>query len=367
MKISLVLTCAGKGTRAGFTKNKILMDVDGKPCFLRALETFIKSKKIDEYVITANEVDVNEIKALVPYFVKVVTGGDTRSASVKNALDLVSGDIVLIHDGARPYLTEKMITDCIKTVLSFGSAIPCLPSVNTIANVDGDEIKNYVGKDGLYNVQTPQGFIAEDIKKAYELSGGKSNNDDGGIYLEHIKNPRIYIGDPQNVKLTFKEDFEKPDVRFGTGFDCHKLVENRDLILGGVKIPHDKGLLGHSDADVLTHAIMDAILSGAGFRDIGYYFPDTDIKYKGANSIELLKEVLALVKKDGFIVKSVSAVIMAEKPKLLKNIPTIKENLAKVLGLPVDKIGLGATTLEGLGFVGREEGICTHANAVLER
>lgn len=367
MKISLVLTCAGKGTRAGFSKNKILLPVGDKPCFMKALEVFINSGRITEFIVTANEVDFKEIKFLVPSFVKVVTGGDTRSASVKNALDHITGDIVLIHDGARPFVTEKLINDCITTVLAFGSAIPCVPSVNTIANVDGDEIKDYIGKAGLYNIQTPQGFIAEDIKKAYELSNGESNNDDGGIYKQYIKDPHIYIGDPQNLKLTFREDFNKTEVRFGTGFDCHKLVENRDLILGGVKIPHDKGLLGHSDADVLTHAVMDAILSGAGLRDIGYYFPDTDMKYKDANSIELLKEVLSIVKKDGFIVKSVSAVIMAEKPKLLKHIPSIKENLALVLGVPTDKIGLGATTLEGLGFVGREEGICTHASVVLER
>ena len=286
MKISLILTCAGKGTRTGFSKNKILLPVGDKPCFLKALDVFIASGKIDEYVITANEVDFDEIKSLTPSFIKIVTGGETRSASVHNALKKVTGDIVLIHDGARPYLTEKMINDCIKTTLSFGSAIPCLPSVNTIANVDGDEITSYVGKEGLYNVQTPQGFIAEEIKNAYEQSNGISNNDDGGIYLQYIKNPHIYIGDPQNVKLTFKEDFDKKEVRFGTGFDCHKLVEDRKLILGGITIPHDKGLLGHSDADVLTHAIMDAILSGAGLRDIGYYFPDTDIKYKGAFSID---------------------------------------------------------------------------------
>lgn len=367
MKTSLILTCAGKGLRAGFEKNKLLMPVDGELCFLKALGVFIRSGKIDEYIITANKDDFDTIKSLSPDFVKIVVGGDTRSKSIENALEQVTGDIVLIHDGARPFLTENLVADCVKTVINFGSAIPAVPSVDTIANVDNDEILNYVGKSGLYLVQTPQGFITKDIKRAYACAQGDSSNDDGSLYLNYIANPHIFVGEKENIKLTFKDDFDKKEVRFGTGFDCHKLVADRRLILGGIEISHDKGLLGHSDADVLTHAIMDAILSGAGLRDIGYYFPDTDIKYKGADSIELLKEVLSLIKKDGFSVKSISATIMAEKPKLLKHIPTIKENLGRVFDLPLDKIGLGATTLEGLGFVGREEGICTHANVVLER
>ncbi|MBE7062100.1 MAG: 2-C-methyl-D-erythritol 2,4-cyclodiphosphate synthase [Clostridiales bacterium] len=154
------------------------------------------------------------------------------------------------------------------------------------------------------------------------------------------------------------------DVRFGVGFDCHRLVEDRKLILGGVTIPHDKGLLGHSDADVLTHAIMDAILSSLAMRDIGYHFPDKDPQYKGANSVELLIKVLSLIKEKGYRVKNISATIMAEKPKLLSHIPQITKNLADVLKVDESSVGIGATTLEGLGFVGREEGICVHATAV---
>ena len=155
-------------------------------------------------------------------------------------------------------------------------------------------------------------------------------------------------------------------LRVGNGYDVHRLVEDRELILGGVKIPHTLGLLGHSDADVLTHAIMDALLSSVAERDIGYHFPDTDEKYKGANSIELLKKVIEIVDGKGYVVDSVSACIMAQKPKLLPHIPTITKNLSGVLGISPDKIGITATTLEGLGFVGREEGICVHANATVK-
>ena len=154
-------------------------------------------------------------------------------------------------------------------------------------------------------------------------------------------------------------------MRFGTGLDCHRLVKDRKLILGGVEIPHDKGLLGHSDADALTHAVMDAILSACALRDIGFWFPDSDEKYKDADSMKLLSEVLGMIKEKRFKVESVSAVIMAEKPKLMKYIPLVTENLANAIHLSTDKVGISATTLEGLGFVGREEGICVHANAVV--
>ena len=154
-------------------------------------------------------------------------------------------------------------------------------------------------------------------------------------------------------------------MRVGMGYDVHKLVEGRRLILGGVEIPYEKGLLGHSDADVLVHAIMDALLGAAALGDIGKHFPDTDPAYEGADSMMLLKEVLSIIKKDGYRPKSVSAVIMAQKPKLLDYIPKITANLAEALGIPAENVGITATTLEGLGFVGREEGICVHANAVI--
>ena len=154
-------------------------------------------------------------------------------------------------------------------------------------------------------------------------------------------------------------------MRIGHGYDVHRLVEDRKLILGGITIPHEKGLLGHSDADVLTHAIMDAILSALAMRDIGYHFSDKDPQYKDVSSMLLLERVLEMIKDKAYKVDSISATIMAEKPKLLNHIPTITQNVAKALLLPQEKVGIGATTLEGLGFVGREEGICVHATAVL--
>lgn len=372
MKVSFILTCAGKGVRAGFNKNKLLVEKDGKTCLERALIAVYSSKLVDEIIVTSSKEDFDTVRNIcAPYNATTVVGGDTRTKSVKNGLDKCTGNVVLIHDGARPFLSKDLIKRCIDGAIEFGGVIPVMPSRNTVVKVASYKAEKYLGKDEIFSVQTPQAFKTELIKKAFEMGGDKSFNDDGEIYKTFIGDLHVIDGESSNVKLTYPEDFnfsiEKPMYRFGVGFDCHKLVENRKLILGGVEIAHDKGLLGHSDADVLTHAIMDAMLSACAMRDIGYHFPDNDEKYKGANSIELLKQVIKIVADTGYAVESLSASIMAEKPKLLKLIPTITQNLANVLDVAPDKIGITATTLEGLGFVGREEGICVHATATVKR
>lgn len=369
MKVSLILACAGTGVRAGFNKNKLLVEKGGKTVLEQTLCAFYDSGLIDQIVIATSKTDFEFVQNLVLDKATVVLGGKTRTDSVKNALEKVDGDIVLIHDGARPFVSTSLIKNCIETAKEFGSAIPVVSTRDTIVKVNDNLVDAYLGKDELKAVQTPQGFLAREIKKAYQFAGDKTFNDDGQVYLNCFGKLNTYAGEEQNVKLTFKEDFNyiKPQYRFGTGFDSHKLVENRKLILGGVVVPHDKGLLGHSDADVLTHAIMDAILSSLSLRDIGYHFSDKDLKWKDANSIELLKIVLGMVKEQGYKVQSISATIMAEKPKLLGFIPEITNSLANALNLSPEFVGIGATTLEGLGFVGREEGICTHATATLVR
>ena len=367
MKTSLILACAGKGVRAGFDKNKLLVEFDGKPCFEHTFEVFFNSNLFEQIILTASKQDFDYIKGVVGNKAQVVEGGATRTQSIKNALQLVEGDIVLIHDGARPFISLEMIENCIETTKKFGSAIPVIPSRNTMVKTVGEKVENYLGKDGLCAVQTPQGFNTNQIKHAYACAGTRAFNDDGEVYKEYIGELHTYQGEEKNLKLTFKEDFNacKQEFRVGVGFDCHKLVENRALILGGIKIEHSKGLLGHSDADVLTHAIMDALLSSLSLRDIGYHFSDKDPKYKDADSMALLEKVLAMIDQNGYKPHNISATIMAEKPKLLKIIPLITENLASALSLPVEKVGIGATTLEGLGFVGREEGICVHATATV--
>ena len=367
----LILTCAGKGCRAGFDKNKLLVPFGGKNCLTRSLEAFYKSGLIDEYIVTASKEDYEEVRSTLPQEVAVVYGGATRTESVKNALSTVKSDIVLIHDGARPFVSARIIKDCIDAAAKYGSGITAIPSRDTVLSAKDGIIQDYLGKDGLYSVQTPQAFLTDKIKAAYNLAEGKTFNDDGEVFMAAFGNTHLVQGDADNIKLTYPEDFKiftKTDAAaVGTGFDCHRLVEGRKLILGGVEIAHDKGLLGHSDADVLTHAVMDAILAALSLRDIGYHFPDTDDRYKGADSMKLLSAVLEMIKEKGYAVSGVSAVIMAQKPKLLGHIPAITQSLASALSLPAEKVGIGATTLEGLGFVGREEGICVHATATLKK
>ena len=369
-KVSVIIAAAGKGLRAGFEKNKLLVDFNGENTLFRTFGALVKSGLIDEYIVTASSEDEAEIRATFPSEVKIVAGGATRTESVKNALGAVTGDIVLIHDGARPFVTKEIIADCIEGAKQNGGAITALPSRDTVLKNENGKTE-YLGKSGLYSVQTPQGFKTELIRRAYELAGDEAFNDDGEVFKRFIGEPALVTGGANNIKLTYKEDFgvfgALGKFRTGTGFDCHKLVPGRKLILGGVRIPHDKGLSGHSDADALCHAITDAILSAAALRDIGYYFPDTDPTYEGADSVELMKKAAALVNDKGYKVFAVSACIMADKPKLLKFIPDMIEKISAALGIPAENAGIGATTLEGLGFVGREEGICTRAAATIRR
>ncbi len=366
MKVSLILTCAGVGARAGFGKNKLLVEIEGKTVLEKTLWTFIDSQLIDEFIVTANEEDFELIKSLLPEYCKLVLGGQTRTQSVKNALSAVSGQIVLIHDGARPFVNKEMIADCINIAKRHGGAVPVIPCRDTILRANGETVADYLGKDHLYAVQTPQGFNTKLLIDAYARASDQTFNDDGQVYKQFIGELATFHGDDKNVKLTYHQDFDYFNpIRVGTGFDCHRLVEGRKLILGGITIPHDKGLLGHSDADVLIHAIMDAILSAASLRDIGYWFSDKDPAYKDADSMVLFKKVIEMIAKKGYAINNISAVIMAEKPKLLNHIPQITQNIANVANLPVDAVGITATTLEGLGFVGREEGICTHASVTL--
>ena len=368
-KVSVIIAAAGKGLRAGFEKNKLLVDFNGENTLSRTFGALVKSGLIDEYIVTASSEDEAEIRATFPSEVKIVAGGATRTESVKNALGAVTGDIVLIHDGARPFVTKKIIADCIEGAKQNGGAITALPSRDTVLKNENGKTE-YLGKSGLYSVQTPQGFKTELIRRAYELAGDEAFNDDGEVFKRFIGEPALVNGGANNVKLTYKEDFEifgaLGEYRTGTGFDCHKLVTGRKLILGGVTIPHDKGLLGHSDADALCHAITDAILSAAALRDIGYYFPDTDPAYEGADSLKLLAAVMAYARERGYEFVDADCTIACQEPKISPYRDAMRENLAAALGVPVESVGVKATTTERLGWEGEGKGIGAWAVCLLD-
>lgn len=371
MKISVIVCAAGRGERAGFDKNKLLAPLYGAPVLWHTLKKF-KSDKIDEVIITSSKEDFEEISALAaPFGFKVVPGGDTRTESVKRALDAVTGDIVLIHDGARPFLSRTLIENCINCVIKNRSAVCAVRATDTVIYSDG-ESRNRLNRDGVFLVQTPQGFYTEDIKRAYRLAGGKSYTDDSAVYAEFIAPPALIDGEAGNRKLTFKSDFDTPPVpscadgKIGFGVDTHTFGNGDFVILGGVRIACDKGLVAHSDGDVLVHAIMDSLLSAAGLRDIGCYFPDTDGKYRGADSIKMLKEVVKIIKDKGYAPLNISASVQAEKPKLKNHIEKIRERLSSALGISADDIAVAAGTCEGLGFVGEGLGITAYCTATVK-
>lgn len=373
MKISAIICAAGKGVRAGFDGNKLLAPLQGAPALWHTLKKF-NIKEIDEVIVTSSECDFKEISALaLPFNYKVVIGGDTRTQSVKRALEKVTGDIVLIHDGARPFVSQKLIRDCIDCVRANRSGICAVKATDTAVYMDGGQHR--LDRNNLYLVQTPQGFYTGDIKRAYSQAGEKEYTDDSAVYAEFIAPPTFIDGEAENKKLTYKSDFDTPHTphipsyqsgKVGFGVDTHAFGEGNFVTLGGEKIGCDKGLIAHSDGDVLVHAIMDALLSAAGLRDIGYYFPDTDERFKGANSLEMLKEVVKIIKKAGYVPFNISASIQAEKPRLKNHIENIKNNLACVLEIQADNIAVAAGTSEGLGFVGEGLGITAYCISTLK-
>ena len=371
MKVSIVICAAGKGTRAGFDKNKLLAPLYGAPVLWHTLNKF-NIDGIDEVIITSSEDDYEEICALAsPFNFKVVHGGNTRTESVKRALEAVSGEIVLIHDGARPFLSEKLIARCIDCVKEHRSAVCAVKATDTVIYEDGGQRR--LDRNNLYLVQTPQGFYTEDIKRAYALSGDSEYTDDSAVYAQFIAQPYILEGEKENKKITYKSDFDAPPIpaiqegKVGFGVDTHAFGKGNFVTLGGVKIDCDGCLIAHSDGDVLVHAVMDALLSAAGLKDIGHYFPDTDEKYRGADSLTMLKEVVSILKNTGYAPFNISSSIQAEKPRLKNHISKIKENLAAVLGISVENIAVAAGTCEGLGFVGKGLGITAYCTATVRK
>ena len=368
MKISAVVPAAGAGARAGFSKNKLLPFYRGEPVLYRTVSALSACESIGEIVIAAAKRDIADISAMFEKFanVRAVCGGDTRTQSVLFALRACdSPDYVLIHDGARPFVTQKILSDCIETVRAHGSAVCALPVTDTIALCAEEKIGSIPDRSALYALQTPQAFSYAEILAAYEKIGGETFTDDSGVYAKFVAPPQIFAGDVKNKKLTFREDFLSdplPAPRVGVGIDTHAFGKAQDhIVLGGARIPSESGLIAHSDGDVLVHAVMDALLSAAALPDIGHLFPDTDPAFADADSLRLLERVRDLLAEKGFAPRNVSAAIQAERPRLQKYIPAMRENIARALRISPDDVGLSAGTNEGLGYVGEGKGITVTA------
>ena len=362
--ITCIIASAGSGKRFGGSIPKQFISIGQETVLEQAVRIFQEHEKIDRIVCVSSKEYIEMTKTLLSKFSKVtdvVAGGKERQDSVYEGLKLIEEGTVLTHDSARPYVTKEVIDRVIEKSLTT-SCVPGVKVKDTIRTKEGN-----LNRDELFSVQTPQGFPVDVLKKAYEKAfrDGFYGTDDAGLVDRIGEKVEIVEGDYKNIKITTKEDISEMNFRVGYGYDVHKFATDRDLYLLGVKIPFDRGLLGHSDADVALHALMDAILGAASLGDIGRHFPDKDPKYKGISSMILLENVKSLIYDKGYKVSNVDVTIICEKPKILPYVEEMRKNVAECLEIELDQVNVKGTTTEKLGFTGREEGIASSAVATL--
>ena len=370
--VTAIIVAAGASRRMGFDKLSYRLP-DGRTVLETSCALFAAHPAVDELVLVAggNRPQCEAIAAACPKPCTVVQGGATRADSVRSGLAAAKGQLVAIHDAARPFASAEIITAALQAAAESGAAAPAVPVKDTIKIADQDgKVVATPDRAMLYAVQTPQCFDRALYLQALEtVSGEKASlvTDDCSLFELAGLPVTLTAGDYANLKITTKEDLQKEKtMRIGHGYDVHRLVEDRKLILGGVEVPYEKGLLGHSDADVLLHAVMDAVLGAAALGDIGQHFPDTDPAYKGADSLALTREVAKIIAAHGYKVGNIDATILCQRPKLAPHIPAMRQNIADAFGLPLDAVSVKATTEEHLGFTGEGLGIAAHAVALIE-
>ena len=404
--ICSVIVAAGQGTRMGMDVPKQLFPYGGSTVLGTAVNAFASLDYIDKiYVVSPQDGSLDSTYAEItaecerltgrePGSIAIVPGGDSREDSVREGIRAASRDarsagvdeddaIVLIHDAARPGVSEDIIRRNIETLRSYRAACTALPASDSIRMINCEKPEyitglalkesitypimntNVVRRELIYRTQTPQTFRLSDILKAHELAvrDGYTATDDAMVAEYAGISVALVEGASANLKITTREDIHMA-VRTGIGYDVHRLVPGRSLILCGTPIPSNLGLDGHSDADVAVHALMDALLGAAGLGDIGRHFPDTDDKYKGADSMKLLAEVKGML--GNVRIVNVDVAIIAQAPKLAPYMEQMKQNIADTLGIPETAVNVKATTEEGLGFTGRGEGIAAMATAAIE-
>ena len=384
MKKYIIILAGGKGSRMHSSVNKVLLPLCGKTVLVRSILAF--SFCADKMIVVCRPKDKQIIEKEIateslPFPIHLVEGGNTRQGSVLKGISSIlpdPEDIILIHDAARCLVDHDLIERVIDSVNRYGTGIPGIPASSTFKISDHNSfVQSTLDRSRLYEIQTPQGFkagkyIPYAMKAAEEH---KDFTDDAGLVESYHIPVRIVAGSDRNIKLTRQEDLirarcmlegEVHSMRVGMGYDVHRLVKERKLILCGTEIPYEMGLLGHSDADVAIHALIDAMLGACSLGDIGKHFPDTDERYKGISSVVLLKETCKIIKTAGFKPHNADITIVAQKPKLLDYIPAMTEIISQELGIPVTSVNIKATTTEHLGFEGRMEGISAYAVCSVE-
>ena len=378
-KIAVIIAAAGQGKRLGAPVPKQYLKIGGEYVIAKSIKAFEDIDEIDYIFVVTNDeyrkvcAEIVEEKG----FTKVegiVSGGSRRQDSVFNALQEINArkpgvSLVLIHDGARPFIGRDVILNVLEETDNMGAAVACVAMKNSVRRMEqGSSASMSVDRADYYSVQTPQGFKKSMLIEAYDkaFDEGFEGTDDASIVEWAGYDISIVDGDYGNIKITTKEDLPMEN-RVGTGFDVHQLTEGRKLILGGVDIPYDRGLLGHSDADVLTHAVMDALLGAAGLGEIGQHFPDSDDAYKDADSMKLLAKVKKMLEENFYSIGNIDVTLIAQKPKIRPYVDEMRDNISGVLEIDRSRVNIKGTTTEKLGFTGREEGIACEAVCTIYR
>lgn len=382
--VTAVILAAGSGSRMnlGITKQKITLL--GESILHRSVRVFASCSEINNIVVACRTDEIEWVRselADISTPVMVISGGKTRAESAAKAFDVIPAecDFLAIHDAARCLITEENIECVIRAAYTNGAATAGTTVTDTIKFCRDGFISSTVPRDELFIAHTPQVFSRELYAKAMNSMQSELTYTDDNMLLEQIGVPIYPVNTGKhNIKITTAEDLsyaeyiilgrrEMNEIRVGHGYDVHRLVTERKLILGGVEIPHEKGLLGHSDADVLTHAIMDAILGACALGDIGRHFPDTSGEYKDISSLELLSRVNKIIKNADYSIINIDATVVLQKPKVAAYIDGMINNISQILGLDCGRINIKATTEEKLGFTGSEEGVSAHAVVTVKK
>lgn len=392
-----IVPAAGRGERLGAGLLKPLRQIGGRALLDRCVQALVTHPAVDEVIVALPSVLVGDPPAYLLGQVKrvqLVTGGDRRQDSVARAFAVAPDDteIVLIHDAARPFVSADLITRTIEAARASGAALAALPARETVkiveaeegrASLEGARVGRTVPRDTVVLAQTPQAFRHGVLSAALAAADPDVEATDEAGLVEQAGYPvHVVEGDPFNLKVTVPQDLVVADAiareheavagigagagtiaRVGTGYDLHRLVEGRPLVLAGVRVPFEKGLLGHSDADAICHAVTDAILGAAAAGDIGGHFPDDDSRFEGASSIELLRRAAGLVRARGGTIVNVDVTLVAQRPKIAPHLPAMRANLAEALGIAVDRVSVKGKTNEGVDAVGRGEAMAAHAVA----
>jgi 2-C-methyl-D-erythritol 4-phosphate cytidylyltransferase/2-C-methyl-D-erythritol 2,4-cyclodiphosphate synthase len=370
-----LIVAAGRGQRFGGDGPKQYAPLKGEPLLRRTLKAFSVHAGIDEITVAIHPDDLDLFRAAAAGLARVrsVAGGATRQESVRLGLEALAAkapDLVLIHDGARPMVEPGLIDRVIAGLGAADGVLPAVPVIDTLKRVNGMDVVATVARENLVRAQTPQGFRFPAILAAHRKHAGEALTDDASV-MERAGHTVITVpGDETNIKVTTMDDLARvnamlSETRTGSGFDVHKFGPGDAVMLCGVRVPHSHGLEGHSDADVALHAATDAILGAIGAGDIGLHFPPSDPRWRGAASHQFLRHAHDLLTARGGRLVHLDVTIICERPKVGPHRDAMVNEMAKILGVGPDRVSVKATTTEGLGFTGRQEGIAAQALATV--